>query len=65
MHSLLKTGRRAFVASGLTVAAGLALLTQTPTAVAQTNWPAREVRIIAPFPAGAPADQIVRWSSIR
>jgi tripartite-type tricarboxylate transporter receptor subunit TctC len=32
-------------------------------ATAQDSWPNREVRIIAPFPAGAAADQIVRMVS--
>ncbi|MFM9937976.1 MAG: Bug family tripartite tricarboxylate transporter substrate binding protein [Hyphomicrobiaceae bacterium] len=37
-----------------------ASLALAPSAAAQQAWPTRDVRIIAPFPAGSPADQIVR-----
>jgi len=50
--------RRTTTVGLATLAAGLGSFAR-----AQSAWPNREVRIIAPFPAGAPADQIVRMVS--
>src|SRR5262245_11431703 len=50
--------RRTATVGLATLAAGLGTFAR-----AQSAWPSREVRIIAPFPAGAPADQIVRMVS--
>jgi tripartite-type tricarboxylate transporter receptor subunit TctC len=44
----------------MAVAAAIAAIVPGSSANAQSTWPSQEVRIIAPFPAGAPADQIVR-----
>jgi tripartite-type tricarboxylate transporter receptor subunit TctC len=37
-----------------------ALIVHATPVPAQAPWPTRDVRIVAPFPAGSPADQIVR-----
>ena len=47
--------RRAALAMGALWAAAM-----TGPVSAQAPWPVRDVRIVAPFPAGSPADQIVR-----
>ena len=44
------------------LAIGLASVLFAPSTPlrAQTPWPTKDVRVVAPFPAGSPADQIVR-----
>ena len=43
----------------MTLVLSFASFLDKPTA-AQSAWPTKDVRIVAPFPAGSPADQIAR-----
>lgn len=50
--------QRRLVTAGLLAAAGLGAAT-TPV-LAQSSWPNRPVRLIVPYPAGGPVDQLAR-----
>lgn len=49
--------QRRLVTAGLLAAAGLAFTTPL---LAQGNWPNRPLRLIVPYPAGGPVDQLAR-----
>jgi tripartite-type tricarboxylate transporter receptor subunit TctC len=62
-HNLTKISRRELLQTALGGSAILATPWLAQSALAQTDWPSKPVRIVNPFPAGSPFDVVARHAA--